>query len=198
MYTLKIVTIPAKTAMAIPRPAPDIRNAKTAVSAAAAAAPAAVKPTTKPAAAVILPEDISTLNITEEPTIRTVWPPVGLLSGKNVLSPAERLYTIIRNAMQIKAWPPAVENRINHPNAVPDKRWAALFAAAAEPSSETIVFRNARTKTPPKPALHKARNSNPNAMATGLTKVNGYGTVSVNNLHPQRKARKTGFSNTLY
>lgn len=181
MYTLKIVTIPAKTAMAIPRPAPDIRNAKTAVSAAAAAAPAEVKPTTKPAAVVILPEDISTLNITEEPTIRTVWPPVGLLSSKNVLSPAERLYTIIRNAMQIKAWPPAVENRINHPNAVPDKRWAALFAAAAEPSSETIVFRNARTRTPPKPVLRKARNSSPNAMVTVPTKANGYGTVSVNN-----------------
>lgn len=179
-YIFTTATAPAKTATETPRAAPDIRNAKTAVSAAAAAAPAAVKPTTKPVAAVILPEDISTLNITRQPTIRAVCPPVGLPSSKNVLSPAERLYTIIRNAMQIKAWPPAGEKSPN-PNAVPDKRWVALFAAAAVPSSETTVFRNAHTRTPPKPVLRKARNSSPNAMVTVPTKANGYGTVSVNN-----------------
>ena len=148
-YIFTTATAPAKTATETPRAAPDIRNAKMAVSAAAAAAPAAVKPTTKPVAAVILPEDISTLNIT-------------------------------RNAMQIKAWPPAGEKSPN-PNAVPDKRWVALFAAAAVPSSETTVFRNANTRTPPKPVLRKARNSSPNAMVTVPTKANGYGTVSVNN-----------------
>ena len=82
--------------------------------------------------------------------------------------------------MQIKAWPPAGEKSPN-PNAVPDKRWAALFAAAAVPSSETTVFRNAHTRTPPKLVLRKARNSSPNAMVTVPTKANGYGTISVNN-----------------
>ena len=82
--------------------------------------------------------------------------------------------------MQIKVWPPAGEKSPN-PNAVPDKRWAALFAAAAVPSSETTVFRNAYTRTPPKLVLRKARNSSPNAMVTVPTKANGYGTVSVNN-----------------